>query len=221
MKSIVRWLLEHKWWFVGCLAVALLSLATPLVVMRLATQRFAAGDPHIPKHHVAIVLGAGVMPNGKPSPYLQRRLDSAVDLYKAGKADILLLSGDNSTIHYNEPFAMQEYAMAKGVDKKDMVLDYAGFNTYDSCYRAKAIFNVTQAIVVSQTYHLPRALWTCNHLGVKSVGVAAKATGHAGGDYTTNYLLREVASSEKAMLQTIFKPKPTVLGKFEPIDPIQ
>lgn len=217
MKSVGRWHIKRRWWMIGSLAFVLALLVTPEIVMRLTTQRFAAGDPGIPERTVAIVLGAGVMPDGNPSPYLQRRLDSAVDLYKAHKAHVLLLSGDNTTVHYNEPVAMQRYVVAQGVDKDHTVLDHAGYNTYDSCYRAKAIFGVTQAIVVSQAYHLPRAIWTCNHLGVESVGVAAKTTGVSGGDYTLRYLLREVASSEKAMLETVLKPKPTVLGKFEPI----
>ena len=200
------------------MAVAL--VLAPPIVMYLSTsgERFASGDPRIPKRDVALVLGAGVLPDGNPTPYLQRRLNSAVELYKAGTVDVLLLSGDNSTIHYNEPVAMQRYVVAQGVPEEDTVLDYAGFNTYDSCYRARAIFGVEQAIIVSQAYHLPRAIWTCNHVGVQSVVVAAKPAGQGGRDYTLNYLIREIGSSDKAMLQSIFKPKPTVLGKFEPIE---
>jgi vancomycin permeability regulator SanA len=113
---------------------------------------------------------------------------------------------------------MQRYVVKRGVQKDDTVMDFAGFNTYDSCYRARAIFGVEQAIVVSQAYHLPRAVWTCDRLGITSIGVAAKvAEGANGRDYTFNYLLREVASSNKAMLQAMFKPKPAALGQPEPI----
>lgn len=206
-----RWIVWRKWWFVGGATVVFALLLLPVVVMRLASngERFAAGDPRIPERDMAIVLGAGVLKSGEPTPYLQRRLDSAVDLYKSGKVEMLLLSGDNSASHYNEPEAMQRYVVAHGVDKDDTTIDFAGFNTYDSCYRAKAVFGVKEAIIVSQAYHLPRAIWTCNQLGIKSIGVAAKVA--KGRDYTVNYLLREVVSSDKAMVQTIFKPKPTVL----------
>lgn len=150
-------------------------------------------------------------PSGEPTPYLQRRLDSAVDLYRAGMVEVLLLSGDNSASHYNEPVAMQRYMAEQGVPKTATVLDYAGFNTYDSCYRAKAVFGIEQAIVVSQAYHLPRAVWTCIQLGIQTVGVAAKLATGADSDYTVNYLLREILSSEKAIFQAVFKPRPTVL----------
>ena len=221
MMPIWHWAIRRKWLLAGGVVVLVGLMLLPVVVIRLATngERFAAGDSRIPERDVAIVLGAGVLPSGEPTPYLQRRLDSAIDLYKAGTVKVLLLSADNSTSHYNEPIAMQRYVTQRGVDKRDTVLDYAGFNTYDTCYRAKAIFGVTEAILVSQAYHLPRAIWTCDHLGVKSVGVAATiAEGSSGSDYTINYLLREIVSSDKAMLQTIFKPKPTALGDAEPIE---
>ncbi len=213
---------RRKWWFVGGLVVALILIFTPVVVMNVATgsKRYAAGDMSVPQRSVALVFGAGIiMADGKPTPFLQRRLDSAIDLYKAGKVNVLLLSGDNSTIDHNEPFVMGEYAVSQGVHKDDVVMDFAGFSTYDTCYRAKAIFGVTEAILVTQAYHLPRAVWTCDSLGVKSVGVAAKSADDAGGsDHTVNYLLREVVSINKAMVQTLFKPRPIVLGEFEPID---
>lgn len=214
-------LLRYRWWVVGAAVAGFVFVMGPVVLMRLATngERFAAGDySNLPDYDVAIVLGAGVLPSGEPTPYLQRRLDSAVDLYRAGKVSVLLLSGDNSVSHYNEPEAMQRYVLGRGVNKDDTVLDYAGFNTYDTCYRAKAIFGVTEAVLVSQAYHLPRAVWTCNRLGVKSVGVAATRPQGSLGDYTISYLLREVASSDKAALQVIFKPQPTVLGDSEPIN---
>lgn len=217
---VYRWLLKRKWWVIGGVLALSIFMIGPVIVMRLSTQgdRFAAGDfTRLPNYSVALVLGAGVLPDGQPTPYLQRRLDSAVELYKAGKVTTLLLSADNSSSHHNEPVAMQKYVVEQGVNKDDTVLDYAGFNTYDSCYRAKAIFGLKEAIVVTQAYHLPRAIWTCNHLGVKSVGVAARLAAGSSSDYTFNYLLREIASADKAVFQVIFKPKPTVLGNFEPI----
>jgi len=166
----------------------------------------------IPEKRVAIVFGAGVLPGGKPTPYLKWRITTAADLYKAGRVHKLLVTGDNGTKHYNEPVAMRKLAESLGVKPGDIVLDYAGFNTYDSCYRAHAIFGVKGAVLISQGYHLPRAVVTCDHLGVKSVGVDAL---HSGRDFTVSYIVREWASTDKAVFQLIFKPKPTALGKPE------
>lgn len=164
----------------------------------------------IPERRVAIVFGAGVLPDGKPTPYLVWRVTTAAKLYKAGRVHKLLMTGDNSTKHYNEPMAMAKLAEKLGVKHGDIVLDYAGFNTYDSCYRAHAIFGVSQAIVVSQGYHLPRAVVTCDHLGVQSLGVDAL---HTGRDFTVSYIVREWASTDKAVFQLIAKPLPTALGQ--------
>jgi vancomycin permeability regulator SanA len=109
---------------------------------------------------------------------------------------------------------MKKYALKLGAKDKDVVLDYAGYSTYDTCYRARYIFGVEDAIIVTQGYHLPRAVMTCNDLGVKSMGVAALRRGH---DFTVNYILREWLSTNKAVIQLITKPQPTLLGKPEPI----
>jgi vancomycin permeability regulator SanA len=223
MKQRIRalwvWAWKRKWWiFAACMA-ALLLLIVPTVCAHVATssRRYAAvniGD--VPKRKVAIVFGAGVLPSGEATPYLKRRLDTAAALYKNGQVEKLLLSGDNSTSHHNEPIAMRRYIEQRGVKRADIVLDYAGFNTYDSCYRAHAIFGIDAAILVSHDYHLPRAILTCNGLGVDSVGLAAKSASLGPRD-TTSYAIRELASTNKAFLQLLFKPRPTALGKPEPI----
>lgn len=163
----------------------------------------------IPRRQVAIVFGAGLLPDGKPTPYLQRRVETAVKLYKAGRVRKLLMTGDNGIKSHNEPVAMRKLAEQLGVKPGDITLDYAGFNTYDSCYRAHAIFGVSQAVLVSQGYHLPRAIVTCNHLGVQSIGVAAL---HNGRDWATTYIIDEWLSTDKAVFQLVFKPHPTALG---------
>ena len=168
----------------------------------------------VPQRQVALVLGAGVLPDGTPSPYLQWRVDTAVKLYKAHRVHVLLMSADNSSKHYNEPVAMQKLAHSEGVPQKAIVLDYAGFSTYDSCYRAGAIFKVKSAIIVSQGYHLPRAVMTCNDLGVSSIGVRAL---HNERDFALTYILREWLSTDKAVIQLITKPHPTFLGPTLPI----
>ncbi len=168
----------------------------------------------VPKYDVAIVFGAGVLPNGQPTPYLRWRVEAAVQLYKGGRVKKILMSGDNSSSHHNEPVAMQKLAISLGVKPSDIVLDYAGYSTYDTCYRAHAIFEVKQAILVSQGYHLPRAILTCDDLGVQSIGVSAI---HTQRDYTLSYIVREWASTDKAIVQVIFKPLPTLLGNPQPI----
>ncbi|OQY45694.1 MAG: hypothetical protein B6242_09645 [Anaerolineaceae bacterium 4572_78] len=126
----------------------------------------------VPKHDVAIVFGAGLY-NGRPSHALADRIEVAVDLYHAGKVKKLLMTGDNSIIEYNEPEAMRKHAHELGVSNEDIVLDYAGRRTYDSCYRAKEIFEVDQAILITQRFHQPRAIYLCDQLGMQGVGFVA------------------------------------------------
>ena len=127
----------------------------------------------VPAQPIAIVFGAGVDPAGRLSPVLADRVDAALDLYNTGKAQKILLTGDNRFIWYNEPGSMADYLMERGVPRSDLVLDYAGRRTYDSCYRSKHIFGIDQAILVTQNYHLDRALFTCNSLGIDAIGMAS------------------------------------------------
>lgn len=122
---------------------------------------------------VAIVFGAGVWENNEPSPVLYDRVWTAVQLYKTGKVKRLLLTGDNRRDDYNEPEVMKTTAMKLGVPEKDIVLDYAGRRTYDSCYRAIHIFGIKKAILVTQGFHLPRCLYFCDSFGIEALGVLA------------------------------------------------
>ena len=125
----------------------------------------------VPSAPVALVLGAKVYPDGTPSPFLAARLDLAKQLYDAGKVRVVLVSGDNGAPEYNEPDAMRAYLIRAGMPAEDVVADYAGFDTYDSCSRARRIFGVRQAIVVTQTFHLERAVALCRTQGVDATGV--------------------------------------------------
>ena len=136
---------------------------------RLVVTEIAAA-PEIP---VAIVFGAGIRADGRLSPMLADRMDTAVALYDAGKVRKLLVSGDNRFADYDEPGRMYDYAVARGVLPADVVRDYAGRRTYDTCYRAKAIFSVERALLVTQRFHLPRAIFTCRNLGVDGIGFSA------------------------------------------------
>lgn len=169
----------------------------------------------VPQRVAAIVFGAGYWPSGQLSDILADRLETAIALYEAGRVNKLLLTGDNRFVDYNEPARMAEYATSRGVYPADLVLDYAGRRTYDSCYRAKAIFGLDEAVLVTQTYHLPRALFTCDELGLDVIGLAADRRQYV---YDRWYTLRELLALARAWLDVnVLKPLP-VLGERIPID---
>ena len=138
-----------------------------------AADRIYTDVNSVPPAPVALVLGAGLLKNGTPTPALYDRVATAVDLYRAGKVKKLLMTGDNRFINYNEPEAMRKLALQLGVSNDDIVLDYAGRRTYDSCYRTKEIFEVKQVIIVTQRFHLDRSLFLCDAMGVQAFGVVA------------------------------------------------
>ncbi|MFZ5821699.1 MAG: SanA/YdcF family protein [Chloroflexota bacterium] len=169
-KKIIKWTyrLILTLGLLGLLGLFLPRLVTALYA---ATRTFTVQE--VPAERVAIVFGAGLRRDGSPTAVLRDRVETAAQLYFAGKVEKLLLSGDNRFVDYNEPEAMRQYARSLGVPDEALVLDYAGRRTYDTCYRAQAIFGVQSAILVTQNFHLPRALFTCNALGLKAAGVGA------------------------------------------------
>ncbi len=193
-----------------------------LLIPRLVSGYYARGKvfsaSNIPVRRVAIVFGAGLWRNGTPTPVLADRVTEAANLYFAGKVEKLLMSGDNRFVDYNEPEAMRQLALKLGVPNDAIVLDYAGRRTYDTCYRAKAIFKVDQAILVTQAFHMPRALYLCNLLGVDSIGVEANQR-----TYRKLSLLywnaRELFATAAAVWDVNIGHPVPVLGKQEPIFP--
>lgn len=169
----------------------------------------------IPEAYTAIVLGASVRSNGNLSTILEDRVQSALELYNKGKIKRFLLSGDNGTKTYNEPKAMKAYLIDQGIPEDDIFLDYAGFDTYDSMYRAHSVFNVENAIVVTQEFHLPRALYISNKLGLNYYGFIGDK--HKYQRENTNKR-RELLANVKAMIELFIHKKPTYLGKKIPID---
>jgi len=127
----------------------------------------------VPQRPVALVFGAGYWPDGTPSDVMKDRVQAAVELYQAGRVRKVLFSGDNRFVDYNEPEKMQQYAEALGLPAEAIILDHAGRRTYDTCYRARAIFGLQGVVLITQRYHLPRALYTCHGLGLNVVGYAA------------------------------------------------
>lgn len=165
----------------------------------------------VPAAPVAVVFGAGLW-NGEPSPYLAHRLDAAAELYETGKVRVILVTGDNSRKDYDEPGAMRRYLKREGVPGARVVLDYAGFDTWDSCTRAKRVFGVDRAVLVSQAFHIRRALALCSAAGIDAYGIGVdehhNLTWYYGG-------AREIAGAGKAALDAALTPDPQFLGPRE------
>lgn len=181
-----------------------------------AEHRFEARSD-VPHARVALVFGAGVRADGRLSPMLADRVEAAVELYRLGQVQKLLMSGDNSRPDYDEVTAMRRYAVDRGVPERDITLDYAGFSTYESCYRAREIFGVQRAVLVTQRYHLPRAVYTCRALGVDATGVGT-ADWERYPAVMPRYSFRESLATLKALVDVhVTRPRPTFLGTFEGI----
>ena len=163
-----------------------------------------------------IVLGCRVWSDNTPSAMLSDRLKRGVELYKAGAAPKLLMSGDHGREDYDEVNVMRKYAEEEGVDSKDIFTDHAGFSTYETMYRAKEVFKAKKVIIVTQSYHLYRAVYDAEKLGLEAVGVVSYERDY---DNKQPYRdVREIAARCKDFIYCIFKPKPTYLGEVIPIN---
>ena len=170
----------------------------------------------IPQADAIIVLGAFVYESGRASPTLTERLDTALELYNAGKAQKIILSGDHGTKEYDEVNAMKEYMLSKGIPRKDIFLDHAGFNTYDSMYRAKEIFCVNSLLISTQQFHINRAVYIARKLGIEAYGFPSTRWINY---YRRQYGLRESFAKVKAFIDVeITRRKPKFLGELIPID---
>ena len=161
-----------------------------------------------------IVLGCQVRSDGTPSHMLEDRLRRGVALYELGAAPKLLMSGDHGNVNYDEVDAMKHYAVDAGIASQDVFMDHAGFSTYESIYRAKEVFGVQRVIIVTQEYHLYRALMIARQMGLEAYGVAANYRTYAG---QTSRDIREILARVKDFGMTIFWPEPTYLGEAIPI----
>ncbi|MFP4322985.1 MAG: vancomycin high temperature exclusion protein [Anaerolineales bacterium] len=164
------------WILVGVMLLGAGLIALPFGLRAYTTSRYGAqiySLDNVPEGRVAVVFGARVLSNGRLSTMLYDRVATAVDLYHAGKVDALLMTGDNRDPSYDEPGAMRRYAISQGVPPEAILTDAYGLRTYDSCYRAREVFGLEAATLVTQEFHLHRALLLCNELGVAAIGVAA------------------------------------------------
>ncbi|MFE9653644.1 vancomycin high temperature exclusion protein [Micromonospora sp. NPDC006431] len=213
-----------RWWNVRRVRWALLAvgvvavLATGGSVASVAWLRGGAEghiftEADVPEAPIALVLGTKVEADGSPSAFLTARLELAERLFTAGKVRAILVSGDNMNADYNEPEAMRRWLVDRGVPTGKVVLDFAGFDTYDSCARAKRIFGVDRMTVVTQSFHLPRAVALCRHFGIEANGV--------GDDTVRPYSkwrigsVREYGASVKAAVDVLSGRDPVHLGRRE------
>jgi vancomycin permeability regulator SanA len=168
---------------------------------------------NLPSNHskVGIVFGAGITAKGKPYKELEGRLNGAIDLYRQGTITKIVVSGDNRFEHYNEPLAMETYLRDRDIPGDAIQQDNAGRSTYETCERAKKVFQLDTAILITSQSHLPRAIFTCRKLGVESIGVAH-------GDNANNALRREFMARTKAVLNIYVYGEKTILGEPIPLD---
>jgi len=197
--------------FVAALALIALAMIVP-IVMRLVVASYiepSVGD--VPATEVAMILGASVY-RGRPSPILAERADAAIALYKADKVSKILVTGDNGALSYDEVTPVRKYLLNAGIPSQDIFLDHAGFDTYSSMYRAREVFLANSLTIVTQDFHLPRALWIARHLGLEAYGVVAEGGEHSPYDY-----IREIPASIKAIVNVLTDRQPKYLGPTLPL----
>lgn len=213
---VFRWL---RLVLLGLLISVLVIPLTATAYIGLMTNGIRYIKPgEVPQERLAMVFGAGLLANGKPTPMLADRVEAGVKLYQIGRVKKLLMTGDNSKVSYNEVRSMQQYAHDLGVPTKDITLDYAGFSTYESCYRAHQIFGLHKAVVITQNYHLPRAIYTCRQFGLDTVGLGTPDIEIYGLWGMIPDLRREMLANVKALWEVhVTRPRPTFLGRLEKI----
>lgn len=199
------------------LTIAAFLLALAVLILAAFSMRLAM-SPYIftkvadvPDTQAALILGASVV-KGKPSPVLALRADAAIQLYKAGKVQKILMTGDNGTLAYDEVTPVRKYLIDAGIPAEDIFLDHAGFDTYSSMYRARDVFKVDSITIVTQDFHMPRSLFVARHLGITAYGYIADGETNVTHDY-----LREIPASLKALLDLFTSRQPKYLGAPIPI----
>ncbi len=213
-----KWFSLHYRFSIGVLfsCAICIALGLNIYVIFITSSRRYTNFSKVTPQPIAIVLGAGIFSDGTPTPMLADRVSAAAELYKQGRVRKLLMTGDNSRKDYDEVTAMKNYAVELGVSPENITLDRAGFSTYESCYRAKEIFGIEQAVIVTQRFHLSRAVYLCNRLNVNAIGLGTPDWDIYPFRNVMFYSLREKFSTLKALWEVhITRPKPTFLGPFE------
>jgi len=201
----------YRFSFVILLALVALAMMVPIVIRITVEPYIAASVDGVPQTEVALILGASVF-RGSPSPILAERADTAIALYKEGKVSKILVTGDNGALTYDEVTPVRKYLLDAGIPSHDIFLDHAGFDTYSSMYRAREVFLARSLTIVTQDFHLPRALWIARHLGLTAYGVVAEGGEHSPYDY-----VREIPASIKALFDVVIHRQPKYLGPTLPL----
>lgn len=212
-------MLKKKWMKCGLLAVGIVLVLCVGInaMMLMSTDEYIVGRDEAAQLEdvdCILVLGCGVDENGQPKGLLTDRLEVGIGLYNAGAAPKLLMSGDHGRTEYDEVNAMKDYAMNAGVPGSDVFMDHAGFSTYESVYRARDVFAASRVIIVTQGYHLPRALYAARALGLDAYGVAADLHNWRGAAYRE---FREALARCKDFVTAAVQPEPTYLGDAIPV----
>jgi SanA protein len=211
-KRFWQWVRRN---ILGLGTIALLPVLLPSLITGIYATNRIYQENGSPTERVAIIFGAGLRGDGTPTAMLRDRILTGADLYFSGKVEKLLMSGDNRFVNYNEPESMRQFALSVGVPDEAIVLDYAGRRTYDTCYRAKAIFGVESALLVTQKFHLPRAMFLCNMLGLNTLGVEASNCYWNGSPFVWD--IREQFATIAAFLDLYVSSPSPVLGQPEPL----
>lgn len=200
------------WGLYGAAALAVLIFGAWFSIYLLTTDYIYNDVSAAPEVDTVLIPGAAVSAKGVLSPIFIDRVDIAVALYKAGKVQKILVSGDNSTLSYNEVNPVRVYLLSEGIPESDIFLDHAGFDTYSSMYRARDVFGVTSVIIATQSFHLPRAVFIARILGLEAVGINADE----GRILRKNYH-RELLANVKALIDLVLVRQPKFLGEPIPI----
>ncbi|MGY4645163.1 SanA/YdcF family protein [Cellulomonas sp. URHB0016] len=195
-------------------AALVVLVAAPVLWVQVLGQSRVRDAGDVPDRPVALVFGAGLRPDGSPSTYLRRRLDAARRLYEDGTVRVVLVSGDNTTVWHDEPTAMRDWLVAHGVPGRAVVQDFAGVDTHDTCVRAHDVFGVTGAVVVTQDYHLRRALFSCVEAGIDAVGVGVSSRSVEPAK-ALRYRVRELPASGRAAVDAVMRRSPRFGGPRE------
>jgi len=196
-------------------ALGLVGLILPRIITTMHAVDRIYQKESAPAEGIAIVFGAGLRRDGTPTPILRDRVQTAASLYFSGKVERLLMSGDGQMEGYNEPEAMRQFALSLGVPNEAITLDSAGSRTYDTCYRAKTVFGIKSALLVTQKFHLPRALFLCNALGLEALGVEANNRQFWRGSMLV-WNVREQLATVGAFLDVYFSNPTPVSGRTKP-----
>ena len=208
MKKIIKYIL-----IILVIIISIILIINFYVKITTKKQIISETETNIENVDCILVLGAGIWGN-KPSPMLEDRLLQAISLYNNNVSSKIIMSGDHGKKDYDEVNTMKQFAIEKGVPSEKIFMDHAGFSSYESIYRAKEIFKAKKIIIVTQKYHLYRAIYIANQLGIEAYGVNSDPRQYVGATYRE---VREILARNKDFIKCIFKPKPTYLGESIPV----